>query len=611
MKTLRGSRKVLGVAVAAALLGLAAVGCGHGPAGKAPDGAPSSERSGSLPGPSPPASPPAECPIQLHDVSAETGIAFQHTDGSGGRHYIVETVASGLATFDYDGDGLIDVYFPNGTPLAGTKADKTPRHALYKNLGGWKFRDVSEEAGVACTGYGLGAAAGDYDNDGHPDLYVSNFGPKVLYRNRGDGTFADETQRAGVADGDRLGAGVCFLDVDADGLLDLFVANYVKFSYPTHVVLHRQGFPEYVGPRAYPPDRQTLYRNRGDGTFADATESSGIARHLGKGMGVVCADYDRDGNTDVFLLNDVFENFCFRNDGAGHFQEVALENGLKYNGEGSPLGSMGVDCADYDRDGWLDFFQTSYQGEWPVLFRNLGNGYFEDATVRTGAGQGSLNNVKWGCGFVDFDNDGHLDLFIAMGHLQDEIDHYDASTSYHARNVLLRNTGQGRFVDVSAQCGDGLKPVFSSRGAAFDDLDNDGDVDVIILNSRERPTILQNMLQEQGSTNHWLQVRLRGVKTNRDGVGAQVKVVTQSGTQLDEVHSGRSYQSHFGSRLHFGLGSQARVERIEVRWIGGGTDVIEDVPVDRLLVITEGTGRGGRSPGQGDVDPPAGASQHP
>ena len=530
------------------------------------------------------------CPIQLRDVTDETGVTFVHTDGSSGRHFIPETVTAGLAAFDFDGDGLVDLYFPNGAPLPGTPAGPTPHHALYRNLGGWRFQDVSESAGVVDTGYGLGATVADYDGDGFPDLYVSNFGPKVLYHNNGDGTFADVTGAAGVADGAKLGAGACFLDLDGDGHLDLFVANYVKFTYAAHVALCQGPYQEYAGPKVYPPELFALFRSNGDGTFTDASVASGIASHPGKGMGVVCADYDEDGDTDIFVLNDVFENFCFQNDGHGHFQEVALETGFKYNGDGMPLGSMGVDCADYDNDGHLDFFQTSYQNELPVLFRNLGNGAFADATLSAGAGQGSVNNVKWGCGFVDFDHDGHRDLFIAMGHLQDFIDRYAPTTSYRTKNVLLRNQRNGKFADVSAASGIRQTAPHSARGAIFEDLDNDGDIDVVILNSRERPTLLRNLLQESGTAYHWLQIRLQGTHTNRDGVGARVKVWAGDLVQVDEVHSGRGYQSHWGSRLHFGLGSHGRVQRIEVRWIGGGTEVLEDVAADRLLTIQEGGG---------------------
>ena len=529
------------------------------------------------------------CPIRFGDMTEASGIAFVHTDGSSGRRYIAETITSGLATFDYDGDGLIDIYFPNGAPLPGATASTPPRHSLYKNLGGWRFRDVTEAAGLVLTSYGLGAVAGDYDNDGYPDLYISNFGPKVLFHNNGDGTFTNVTRRAGVGDGERLGAGACFLDIDGDGILDLFVANYVKFSYATHVVLPKGRYFEYAGPKEYPPDRQTLFRNNGDGTFTDASQSSGIARHLGKGMGVVCADYDNDGDTDIFVLNDVFGNFCFRNDGAGKFEEVSLENGFKYSGDGSPLGSMGVDAADYDNDGWIDFFQTSYDVQLPVLFRNIGNGNFEDVTMRTGAGKGTLHNVKWGCGFVDFDNDGHRDLFVAMGHIQDRIDHYDSTTSYKTHNVLLRNTG-GRFVDVSAAAGLNSISPHSARGVVFDDLDNDGAVDVVLLNSRERPTVLRNLYYQRGGKNHWLQVRLAGAKTNRDGVGARIRVTAGDLVQIDEGHSGRGYQSHWGSRLHFGLGTHDRVDQIEVYWIGGGVDIYRDIPVNRVATLVEGAG---------------------
>ncbi len=533
--------------------------------------------------------------IRFQDVTDQTGIAFLHTDGSSGQRYIAETVSTGLATFDYDGDGLVDIYFPNGAPLPPLAADQKPRHALYRNLGQWRFAEVTQQAGVLCAGYGLGAVAADYDHDGTADLYVSNFGPKVLFRNRGDGTFADVTEAAGVADGNRLGAGCAFLDADGDGDLDLFAGNYVKFTYQSHVVLSKAGFPEYAGPRQYPPDRQSLFASNGDATFRDATEASGIAQYAGKGMGVVCADFDRDGDTDIFLLNDVFGNHCFRNDGKGHFEEVALLNGFKYSGEGMPLGSMGVDCGDYDNDGWLDFFQTSYQGELPVLFRNLGSGLLEDVTVRAGAGQGSLNNVKWGCGLVDFDNDGRRDLFLALGHLQDLIDHYDRTTSYKARNVLLRHVAGGRFVDMSAAAGLAELPPHSARGACFEDFDDDGDVDIVILNSRERPTLLRNLYYEQGGTNHYLRITLRGTATNRDGVGARVEVVAGDLVLADEVHSGRGYQSHWGSCLHFGLGSHDRVDRIEVHWLAGQHEVFPGTPADRRVTLVEGSGGPGSS----------------
>ncbi len=531
-----------------------------------------------------------EGPIVLRDVTKQIGITFQHTDGSSGRRYIVETVAGGLATFDYDGDGKIDVYFLNGAPLPGAKAGTPPKDALYRNLGGWKFADASDRAGVGEAGYGLGICIGDYDGDGHPDIYLSNYGPNVLYRNNGDGTFSDVTTRAGVGRGHKVGAGANFLDIDGDGDLDLYVANYVVFTYENHRVRLEAGRPRYSGPRDYPQQPANLFRNNGDGTFGDVSAESGIGAHAGSGMGTVCFDYDGDGRTDIFVCNDSHRNFLFHNDGAGKLTEAALFAGVAYNSFGDSVASMGADCGDYDNDGRLDLFMTDFQGQFPILFRNLGRGMFEDVTLRAGVGRGTLNNVKWGCGLVDFDNDGYKDIFFGCGHIDDNVELIDDSTSYLARPVLLRNAGDGKFVNVSDSSGDGMKVKAVARGIAFDDLDNDGRIDVVILSSRRPPVILRN---ESATGNHWLQLQLRGVKTNRDGVGARVKVTTGDLVQIDEVHSGSGYQSHFGSRLHFGLGKRDRVDRVEVRWIGGGVDVFENVGVDRLLTLTEGTGKSG------------------
>jgi hypothetical protein len=529
-------------------------------------------------------------PFELHDVTSRTGITFRHTDGSSGRRYIVETVTAGLALFDYDGDGLIDIYFLNGAPLPGTKVDAPPKDALYRNEGDWHFRDVTEEAGVGDPGFGMGVAVGDCDNDGDPDLYVNNCGTNVLYRNNGDGTFTDVTVQAGVGAGRRVGAGTCFLDIEGDGDLDLYVANYVVFDPDNHPERTADGYPFYPGPMDFQPEPDLLYRNNGDGTFADITAQAGVVDSTGTGMGMVAADYDNDGDTDMFVLNDVAANFFFENDGRGRFTEVGLRNGSAFNFDGRALGSMGVDCADYDNDGLLDFFMTSYAGELPALYRNLGEGLLEDVTLVSGAGPSTLPHVKWGVGFVDFDNDADRDLFIACGHLQDNVELYDTTTAYKARNVLLNNLGNGTFADVSDQSGDGLEVKESSRGAAFDDLDNDGDVDTVVLNSRCLPTVLRN---DTHHGNHWLQVRLRGTATNRDGVGAHVKVIAGDLVQLAEVHSGRSYHSHYGTQLHFGLGARDHVDRIEVRWLGGATEVRQDFGVDQGVTICERTGRTG------------------
>ena len=528
--------------------------------------------------------PPGPAQITLHDVTPETRITFQHTDGGCGRYYIMETVSAGLALLDYDGDGLVDIYFLNGSPLPGCQAETAPRSALYRNLGQWRFADVTDQAGVGDTGYALGVAAADYDNDGELDLFVNNYGPDCLYRNRGDGTFENVAAPAGVTGGDSVGAGAGFLDADRDGDLDLFVANYLEFSEERHVSPTTRGVPVYVSPNHFPPGRNQLYRNNGDGSFTDISNAAGIGRDANWGMGLVCADYDNDGDTDVFVANDVADNFLYENDGQGRFEEVALTAGVAYDVYGSPQGSMGVECGDYDNDGWLDFYQTSYQMQHAVLYRNLGGKTFEDVSFTTGAATGTFAHVTWGSGLVDFDNDGDRDLYVACGHLQVRVDEYDASTTYCPRNLLLRNAGNGTFADVSAQAGDGMLPAYSSRGAAFDDLDDDGRVDVVVLNSRSPPTVLSNTT---AGRNRWIEVVLRGVGANRDGVGSRVTVTAGGTVQTAEVHAGRSYQSHFGTRLHFGLGACERVERIEIRWLGGGRQTLENVAAGQRVLVLE------------------------
>jgi hypothetical protein len=397
-------------------------------------------------------------PFTLHDVTDQTGIAFRHTDGHSGQRYIVENVCSGLAIFDYDGDGLEDIYFLNGGMLKGTNTDPPPRNVLYRNLGDWKFQDVTESAGVGDTGHSLGVAAADYDNDGDIDLYLNNFGPNVLYRNEGNGHFVDATAEAGLANGDRVGSGVCFLDIDQDGLLDLFVSSYVQFSYAGHKPRSRAGIASYPGPLEYAPEGDRLYRNDGDGSFSDITEASGIGDSKGKGMGVVCCDCDNDGDTDIFVGNDVMENFLFVNDGKGQFSEDGLFNGVAVNYGGTQQGSMGVACADYDNDGDFDFHVTTAAQELSTLYRNFGDGTFDDRTRETGAGSGTKPHVAWGNEFVDFDNDGYRDLFIACGHFDDNAERRDDTTAYRVRNVVLMNDNGKRFVDVSATSGSGMLP---------------------------------------------------------------------------------------------------------------------------------------------------------
>lgn len=526
-----------------------------------------------------------DCRIQLTDVTSGSGIGFRHNHGGSGQGYIVEGMVAGLVLFDFDGDGWIDIYFLNGAPLKGTMVDVAPRNALYRNNQDWTFTDVTEQAGVGDLGFGLGVTAGDYDNDGDPDLYLNNFGPNVLYRNNGDGTFSDVTSAAGVVNGNKVGAGACFLDIEGDGDLDLYVSNYVDFTYENHVPIIIGGQAYQAGPQYYHPVPDTLYQNNGDGTFTDISDASGIGAHAGPGMGTVCGDFDDDGDPDVFVCHDGAANFLFVNDGHGKFTESGLIAGVAYDFDGKENSSMGVDCGDLDNDGHLDLFMTDYQVEMPVLYHNLGHGLFEDATSSAGITNDLYPHVNWGNGLVDFDNDGDRDIFIACGHF-DRIEAIDDRTALKLPNFLLMNLGDGTFVDVSRRCGNGMEIVESSRGVGFDDLDNDGDVDGVVLNSNAPPTILRND-SEGGS--HWLQVQLEGTRSNRGAVGARVRVVSGDLVQMAEVHSGRGYQSHFGSRLQFGLGERGSVDRIEVRWPGGDTEVFVGVEADQLVTLKEGT----------------------
>jgi hypothetical protein len=521
--------------------------------------------------------------IVLTDVTKTSGIGFVHSTGESGKGFLVEGVVGGCVSFDYDNDGLVDIFFTNGKSLLENSAAKPTRHALYRNLGGMKFEDVTDAAGVGFQGFGLGAVAADYDNDGDSDLLITCFGPNVLYRNNGDKTFTDVTQTAGVGGPGKVGAGACFLDVDNDGWLDLFVASYVDFTLQKHVPVMRKGQYLMAGPQYYEKLPDALYRNRGDGTFEDISIASGIASVPGPGMGVVAADFDNDGDVDIFVAQDGAPNLLYQNDGRGHFTEVGLLCGVASNFEGKINGSMGVDCADADGDGLLDLFVTNYQSEMPVLYRNLGDGLFEDATRKAHIPSTLFPHVNWGTGFVDFDNDGHRDLFIANGHF-DRVELMDDRTSLKLPNALLQNIGNGTFRDVTANAGDGLRIVESSRGACFEDFDLDGDVDAIVLNSNAAVSVLRNDTDPKG---HWLQLKLIG-QPQRDAVGARVQVSVGGRTLHEEVHRGRGYQGGYGDSLFFGLGNATRVDGITVRWPNGKKEDFGGSAADHKLTLEQG-----------------------
>ncbi len=523
----------------------------------------------------------------FYDIVDEAGITFVHTDGSSGRHYIVETVTAGLGLFDYDNDGDLDLYFVNGAPLPGDEVDTPPTNELYRNDGDLRFTNVTVESGTGDTHYGMGCVMGDYDNDGDRDIYLSNFKEDVMLNNQGDGTFIDVTKKIGLGD-PRLGAGACFVDFNKDGWLDLFVANYLEFPEDEISPCSRLGIPLYCDPSTYDmyePQQASLYFNNGDSTFRDVTEESGIAQYRGRGMGVVCGDYDNDGWTDIYIANDITENFLYKNMGDGSFEETALLAGVAYDMHGRDQGSMGCDLGDYNQDGLYDLILTSYQRQFNTLYQNRGDGSYEDVTLRAGVSEGSMKHVSWATFFLDYDNDADQDLFIANGHLQDNIEKLEKNTKWDEPNQLFRNNMDGTFTDVSNQMGPGFQVLLSTRGGAYGDLDNDGDLDIVLSNSREKPTVLINELQLD---NHWINIRLEGTNSNRDGIGSRVEVRTGDTVQVNEVRAGGSYQSHYDLRLHYGLGSAEQIDEITIHWPSGQIDAIQNVKSDQFILIREG-----------------------
>jgi enediyne biosynthesis protein E4 len=530
----------------------------------------------------------AAAPIQFRNTLRSSGIHFVHTDGSSGRRYIVETVASGLGFIDFDGDGYLDILFLNGQPLPGAPASPLPPSCeLYRNNHDGTFTDVTARSGLALPGYAMGCAVADYDNDGREDVFITYFGNQRLFHNNGDGTFTDVTRPAGLLQtniNDWIGAGCSFLDYDRDGRLDVFLSWYMKFDLASHKPLIRANVPSYYTPRNYPGLPSQLFRQTREGFFQDVSTAAGIGQYKGYGMGIVSADFDGDGWPDIYVGNDVMENFLFHNKQNGTFEEIGVGAGAAYDQYGDPQGTMGVNVGDYDGDGRFDILVTDYQDQVSTLYRNLGKLQFQDVTVSTGAGTGSRPLVKWGCGLVDFDNDGVPEIFTAAGHLQDTIEQTDSSKTYKQRSLLLQESN-GRFVDITDGSGDLAKLVESSRGAVFGDLNNDGKIDIVILNARSRPAVLIN---ETPTQNHWVLLKLVGTKSNRSAVGALARVSAGGHTWVDEVRSGRGYQSAEDLRLHFGLGTNAIIDRVEVHWPSGATNVWSDLKADRILRLTEG-----------------------
>ena len=497
-------------------------------------------------------------------------------------------MSGGVALFDYDNDADLDLYFVNSLTVDLVKSKGKTKSELYRNDGDGKFTDVSVKAGVTDIGWGMGVATGDYNNDGFEDIYVTCLGPDHLLKNNGNGTFSDVTDKAGVND-PRWSTGASFVDYDNDGDLDLFVSNYVDFDinnlpeFGKGQTCQYKSVPVQCGPRGLKGAGDSLFRNNGNGTFTDVTKQAGVADPMGfYGLGIITSDFDDDGWTDIFVANDSTPNFHYRNKGNGTFEEIGFSAGTAVNENGSEQGSMGATAGDYDHDGKLDIFITNFADEYNTLYRNDGANSFTDLSYAAKVAAVSLPHVGWGTKFFDYDNDGWVDIFVANGHV------YPQLPNYRQPRLLHRNNHDGTFTEVSAQFGAVLTELRASRGVAFGDIDNDGDIDLVICDLDGPPQVLRN---DGGNANNSILIKTVGVKSNRSGIGAQVKVVSGDLSQIDEVRSGDSYISQSDLRLHFGLEQRTKVDLIQVRWPSGTIDKVTNVGVNRIVTIKEGQGK--------------------
>jgi hypothetical protein len=535
--------------------------------------------------------------VQFVDVGHQAGLTVPNVwGGVEHKRYIIEAKGSGLAFFDYDNDGWLDIYLTNGTRL-GEKwpQGKTPTSQLFKNNRDGTFTNVTEKSGLARTGWQTGVCVGDYDNDGWDDLFCCFWGHNILFHNNGDGTFTDVTQKAGLySERVHWGAGCTFLDYDRDGHLDLFVCNYIQLD-PAQVnssgeaaVCQWKGLPVMCGPRGLPGDTNFLYHNNGDGTFADVSEKAGILKPGPRySITAVAYDFDNDGWPDIYVAVDSQPSILYHNNHDGTFTDIAVAAGCAYSETGHEQAGMGVAVADYDCDGWFDIFKTNFSDDTCNLYRNNGDGTFSDVTFPSGIAVNS-RYVGWGCGFLDYDNDGWPDLMQINGHVYPEMVGHEVGETYKNPRIVYRNMGNGQFKDVSSVMGPGISERFSSRGAAFGDYDNDGDIDVLILNMNDLPSLLRN---DGGNRQNWIKVKLTGTKCNRTAIGARVRVVTGDHVQMDEVHSGSSVMSQGDLRLHFGLGKSETVDVIEVKWpTTGKLERFTKVKANQILTIKEGSG---------------------
>ena len=522
--------------------------------------------------------------VRFTDVTAAAGIHFKHTSGLSGRKYGVEALGSGAAFFDYNGDGHMDLYVVNGADLPGHISPQPPRNALYRNRADGRF--VETAAGVADTGYGMGCSAGDYDNDGDADLFVANFGTNILYRNEG-GRFTDVTAAAIPASDRNWSTGSAFVDYDLDGDLDLYVANYLDYQFETDPLDENGRLKKdrrHYAPTEYPGQRDFLYRNEAGGRFVDVTEEAGLLSLEGRELGAVFFDWDGDGDPDLFQANDATPNFLYRNEGDGSFSEIGLAAGAAYNEAGKPEGGMGTDIADTDGDGHLEILVTNFQWESNTLYQGKGDGLLRDRSTASGLGAPSFDRLAFGANFFDLDRDGDPDLYVANGHIDDNIADFDPQTAHGQRDQLFLNDGQGRFAEISEKAGPFFRQAMVGRGAATADYDNDGDGDLFVVNSNQPAVLLRN---DTAAENHWLALHLVGTRSNRDGLGSRVTVRTEGREQMLQTRSSYSYLSQSDPRLFFGLGAYGRADRIDIAWPSGIRQQLKDVEADQILKISE------------------------
>jgi enediyne biosynthesis protein E4 len=528
---------------------------------------------------------PAPVPYHFQELAKQSGIPFKHYKGNKDVPTILEEAGPGVCVADFDRDGWQDIYFVNGRDRYGRGVQVS--NALYRNNGDGTFTDVTAQAGVPGDAYGLGCAWGDYDNDGYPDLYVTQYGRNILYHNNGNGTFTDVTSKAhvdGMDFGTMFHTGAVFFDYDRDGQLDLYAGGYVNFGPESKQTCPFNGSPSSCPPQQYSGTAAVLYRNNGDGTFTNVTKAAGIYQPEGKNLAVGAADYDNDGWQDLFVANDGKELYLYHNEHNGTFREVALSAGVALNEDGGTMAAMCISLGDYNNNGLLDLYVSDFQEQGDHLWRNTGNGTFEETTRHAGIALTTVKYLGFGGGFLDFDNDGWLDLFIANGHVYPSIEDPARGTHYKQTNLLFHNEHNGKFSNVTASMRKAFSVPRLGRGVAFADFENKGSMDILIANNDDPPSLLKS----GGGPNHFINLKLVGTKSNRDAIGARVRIKANGFAQLREIQGGGSYLSQSDLRAHFGLGASVRIDSLEIEWPSGLHQTFRDVRADRFYTLTEG-----------------------